>query len=416
MSSISALPRTAYETVPESIQDRLRHLASGNRSTHWLTSNLILEPSSATGRFFFSFVIKRANCLRKLFFGIDLEEAKRALIHIARNEIDQRNYSDIKLYRRAIAVFAQYAPNHPIPDIRGYYLDRIHMNFRRNNFVNAIDGFPLALTHIKLLSDNKMVGLPYQVIYKLVKDFEKLGGHVHAIESMGMRQNNIGFVFKKTDDIATVCHAGHVRSKIIKEVIEQKLGINTRETHGILTGYNSILGAQPEGDFQEYFEEAFLKNRTKRFGYGISKDELIAHFSTHYWAKVNPNGRTLFVTFGNAFAPVIEQLMKHHSDLSRFYVIIIPDGDWISHYKPSTYSKEVFADLSKSDERAAQAIISHEYIFLNNPAFERDDHFTREVAKARKQHSNPDAFDDFIMPHVYRYALWYYSNYFNVEQ
>lgn len=412
MSSISAL----LGTPPESIQDRLRNLSAGQRTTHWLTSNLKLVPSSAAGRFFFTVVLKHCNSLRWLFFGIDLEEAKNELIHIGWHQIDQRNYADVHLFRKAAKAFLKYAPHHPLPEMKGYYVEKLKQSFARYAFKNLIDNSLFPIFHIRLLSENLEVGLPYNVIYNSIKDFEKSGGHVHCLWPRDRRENDEGFVLRKTDDIAPVCHAGLVRSKIIKEAIEQKLEIKTRDTHGVLTGYCGIQPTQNETDFQVYFEEAFLKKRSKRFGYKIPLEKLSEHFNRNYWGKTNPNGRVIFITFGSAFISVMNQLKKHHPKLNQVHVLIIPDGDWISHFKGNKYSKESFLDLSKTDERVAEALISHEPFLLNNPTFERDDYFVHSLGNARKDYSNPDAFYDFMAPYVYRYACYYYSNFFNLEQ
>ena len=411
MSSISAPSRT----YPESVQDRLRNLTKGTRGTHWLTSNLNLVPSSQVGRFFFTCVVKHVNCLRWLFFGIDLNEAKYNLIRIGWQQIDQRNFDDVHLYRKASKAFDQYAPHHHLPEMKGYYLERLSRSFAKYVFKNLIDTAPFPLFHFKNLSENPEVGLSYNVIFNTIRDFEKRGGHVHALWARTKRENDEGFVLRKTDDIAPVCHAGLVRSKIIKEAIEQKLGIKTRDTHGVLTGYCGIEPTQNEGDFQLYFEEAFLEKRSKRFGYKVPLEKLSEHFNTQYWGKVNPNGRVIFITFGNAFAYVIDQVKKYHPHLDQVYILIIPDGDWISHYKGKKYSKESFLDLNKTDDRVAQALITNEPVLLNNPSFERDDYFVNSVGHARRDYSNPDAFYDFMQPHVYRHACYYYSNYFNLE-
>lgn len=400
---------------PESVHDRLRNLARADRSTHWLTSDLSLTPSSIAGRFFFTVMIKHSCGLRRLFFGIDLEDAKRELIRIGWQEIDLRNYSDVHLYRKAVKAFKKLAPRHALPKVRGYYLERLRHCFARYVFTNLIGPAALPIYRINLLSQNPEVGLPYHVIYNAIRDFEKRGGHVQTLWSRDKREHDEGFILRKTDDIAPVCHAGLVRSKIIKEAIEQKLEIKTRDTHGVLTGYGAIQPTQQESDFEEYFEEAFLKKRSKRFGYNILPAQLDAYFNKHYWGKINPNGRVIFIAFSNAFTVVLDKLKKHHPNLDQVHVLIIPDGDWISHFKGQKPSQEAFYDSSKTDEEVASILVSLEPYLLNNPAFDRDDYFIRAIGKARLDLKNPHVFFDFMQPYIYRFACYYYSNFFNLE-
>jgi hypothetical protein len=287
--------------------------------------------------------------------------------------------------------------------------------------------------------------------------FEKLGGKVVLLPARTKRihlEKSIGI--RKEDELIPICHAGMVRSQIMRMVflaIKQKLGIknnlNVRLAHGIKKGYDRE-GINFQYDYlaAEQFEKAFSTPRPFRYGGDFARQtknpNMIKFFQDNYYFHVPINNyRKIFTCFADTGITVINKLLENikknsHAEFSNdtianqpmqgIIVLMIPDGDWISNYRMPEDLKRVIIEkyqqlkTKEKREKIQRPLIYNDGSWLES--FDKilhQDHpeidlFAQEFFDIPKKSHNYrgefDKLDEFAERHIYQQAFKEYAKLF----
>lgn len=101
-----------YKWTEETVKDKLEAISNlKGKEAAWIVKNLNVNKSSILGRLFWTFIGKYFQCLREIFYNVNLEQSKNVLLQIHK-QIRPRKTELLKIYHLAISKFNQIAPHH----------------------------------------------------------------------------------------------------------------------------------------------------------------------------------------------------------------------------------------------------------------------------------------------------------------
>ncbi len=117
VGSINKVKNSDFNWTTEQIQSKLTAIGKlENKQKAWICTDLSLSSSTWFGRMMWTLFAKHFDWTRKLFYNVQLEKSKQALLSIKTQIDSSQDPQIIVLYNKAIQVFNQIAPRHHIEE------------------------------------------------------------------------------------------------------------------------------------------------------------------------------------------------------------------------------------------------------------------------------------------------------------
>jgi hypothetical protein len=345
----------------------LENLANANKQTHWVLANCQVVPKTFLTRLFFYTIAYLFPCT-KSWMGINLKQSRQRLKKIGKEEINKKHLAQLLLFNRAVYQFISIAPRHPLPQLRTQILkDLIATAIKKP--VNTMpqdrlyDPKPCCQQEIdeflEAISENHLSDLAIEWI----GEFEKSGGRVVILPRISFTETWNYCLGIKDQDLFPICHAGLVRSQILRLIAQNLFSdkqLKVHLAHGMTGGYDpstrSSMYTRPfyESEFRSLFAHAFGIIRDYRFGQaeevkalqGIKiYQDMRKFFAENYYTHHPSQNKKVYLAFWDTGLSAIYNLWLVNvqdklnvgqcpSALHGVTVVLIPEKDWISCAQP----------------------------------------------------------------------------------
>lgn len=349
----------------------LEQLAKSSKYTHWLSPNLTVIEKAPFQGYLLDWMIEAIPLLRNAF--IDLEKSREQLLRIRRKHVFPQDSRLVILYNRAVAKFNRYYPEKPIHPVCSTELGRLMRDCLRpkvTHFANDLllqnepcsdealtaylkRQFPLEyLQNEPRLSEVlKDIECKEEQRKSTFRTFEQLGGKAVLLTKLPHNERYEASIGISDQEIATVCHAGLVRSSTLRLIlvgVKRLLGYpETNNRVRAQMGIENLSGHEDDEQMALEFSAAFDTVRLDHWAQEPCHDawpeirsryqrrelkKSLNHTCFSHHAESSPP--KLFIALSEIGFTLLERLIEENpqpASLKGVSVVMLPDGDWISH-------------------------------------------------------------------------------------